>query len=70
MPKSQRRQTQNSRYMRAILERLKEFDVSEIRLLCEKFRTRRLARPSRRGPAPGGDDIDLDFSADDAPPPG
>ena len=41
MPRSQRRQTQNSRTMREILERLKEFDVAEIRLLCDRHKQRR-----------------------------
>jgi hypothetical protein len=57
MAKSQRRQTQNSRHMREILERLKEFDVAEIRLLCDRYRQRRgiLFSPpsSRRLPGAG-----------------
>jgi hypothetical protein len=48
MTKSQRRQTQNSRYMKAILDRLKEFDVSEVRLLCERYKQRRFRSTSSR----------------------
>ncbi len=40
----QRRQSQNSRYMRQILDRLREYDVEEVRLLCERYRLRRNAR--------------------------
>ena len=53
MGKRQRRQSQNSRYMREILQKLKEFDLDEVRLLCTKYRTnnpggRESRRTSRR----------------------
>jgi type II secretory pathway pseudopilin PulG len=38
MGKRKRRQSQNSRYMREILSRLREYDLEEIRLLCDRFR--------------------------------
>jgi len=55
MPTRQRRQSQNSRYMRQILDRLREFDVEEVRLLCERYKHRHPGRLSgqgggRRGP--------------------
>lgn len=51
MPKRQRRQSQNSQYMRQILDRLREFDVEEVRLLCERYRQRHKSRNAaqRRG---------------------
>lgn len=49
MAKRQRRQSQNSRYMRQILDRLREYDVEEVRVLCEKYNLHRGA--GRRGSA-------------------
>lgn len=40
MTKKQRRQSQNGRLMREILNRLREYDVEEVRLLCEKYKQR------------------------------
>jgi hypothetical protein len=37
MVKKQRRQSQNSRLMRDILDHLREYDVDEIKLLCERY---------------------------------
>lgn len=47
MPKQQRRQSQNSRYMRDILTKLRDYELDEVRLLCEKFRQNQAAKGRR-----------------------
>ncbi|MHC4872510.1 MAG: hypothetical protein ACYTFY_11755 [Planctomycetota bacterium] len=50
MPQGTRRQSQNSVLMRKIIEQLREYDIDEVRHLCEKFMTkeRRTSRRSSR----------------------
>lgn len=38
MAKKQRRQSQNGRLMREILDRLREYELDEVQLLCEKYK--------------------------------
>lgn len=64
----QKRQSQNSRIMRDILNRLQEYDLDEIDLLCQKYRSRQ-NRSGRRGARPpedpGGDDSALEEDSED-----
>lgn len=47
MVQKQRRRSQNSRYMREILDRLCDYDVDEIRFICKKHQARLGQRPAR-----------------------
>lgn len=43
MPRKSRRLSQNARLMREILLRLREYDLDEVRLLCEKYKKKKAA---------------------------